>query len=183
MAPRDRYGCPHPDGGGYGGSIVQGLEVRFAALTHDLGKGTTPWEILPSHRGHEARSVALLDALCERLKVPRRCCALARVVARYHGLVHKVTELAPETVLDLLEGMDAFRRPERFAQALTACEADYRGRTGYEEREYPQAQHLRRVLRAVTALDVGAIAAGAAQPTLIQQTIRKARIQAILRAS
>jgi tRNA nucleotidyltransferase (CCA-adding enzyme) len=162
--------------------LSQGLEVRFAALTHDLGKGTTPREILPSHRGHEARSVVLLDALCERLKVPRRCCALARVVARYHGLVHKVTELTPKTILDLLEGMDAFRRPERFAQALTACEADYRGRTGYQEREYPQAQHLRRVLRAVSAVDVGAIAAGAAQPTLIQQAIRKARIQAIRQA-
>jgi tRNA nucleotidyltransferase (CCA-adding enzyme) len=162
--------------------LSQGLEVRFAALTHDLGKGTTSREILPSHRGHEARSVVLLDALCERLKVPRRCCALARVVARYHGLVHKVTELTPKTILDLLEGMDAFRRPERFAQALTACEADYRGRTGYQEREYPQAQHLRRVLRAVSAVDVGAIAAGAAQPTLIQQAIRKARIQAIRQA-
>jgi tRNA nucleotidyltransferase (CCA-adding enzyme) len=105
------------------------------------------------------------------------------VVARYHGLVHKVTELRPGTVLDLLEGMDAFRRPERFAQALAACEADYRGRTGYEEREYPQAEHLRRVLGAVMAVDVGAIAADVAQPAQIQQMIREARIQAILRAS
>ncbi|MEJ2326023.1 MAG: multifunctional CCA addition/repair protein [Chromatiaceae bacterium] len=163
--------------------LSESIEVRFAALTHDLGKGTTPRETLPSHRGHEARSVVLLDAICERLKVPKRCCALARVVARYHGLVHKVTELRPGTVLDLLEGMDAFRRPERFAQALAACEADYRGRTGYEEREYPQAEHLRRVLGAVMAVDVGAIAADVAQPAQIQQMIREARIQAILRAS
>jgi tRNA nucleotidyltransferase (CCA-adding enzyme) len=159
--------------------LSESIEVRFAALTHDLGKGTTPPEILPSHRGHEARSVELLDAVCERLKAPRRCCALARVVARYHGLVHKLAELRPETVLDLLEGMDAFRRPERFAQALTACEADYRGRTGYAERDYSQAEQLRSVMRAVTALDVGAIAATAPEPARIQQMIREARLRVI----
>ncbi len=157
-------------------------EVRFAALTHDLGKGTTPSDILPSHRGHEARSVVLLDALCERLKVPRRYCDLARVVARYHGLVHKVDELRPETILDLLEGMDAFRRPERFEQALTACEADYRGRTGYEEREYPQAARVRRFLAAAKSVDVGSIAAAASEPTRIPQLVRKARVQAIRQA-
>ncbi len=157
-------------------------EVRFAALTHDLGKGTTPSDILPSHRGHEARSVVLLDALCERLKVPRRYCDLARVVARYHGLVHKVDELRPETILDLLEGIDAFRRPERFEQALTACEADYRGRTGYEEREYPQAARVRRFLAAAKSVDVGSIAAAASEPTRIPQLVRKARVQAIRQA-
>ncbi|MGA7982218.1 MAG: multifunctional CCA addition/repair protein [Chromatiaceae bacterium] len=157
-------------------------EVRFAALTHDLGKGTTPSDILPSHRGHEARSVVLLDALCERLKVPRRYCDLARVVARYHGLVHKVDELRPETILDLLEGIDAFRRPERFEQALTACEADYRGRTGYEEREYPQAARVRRFLAAAKSVDVGSIAAAGSEPTRIPQLVRKARVQAIRQA-
>jgi tRNA nucleotidyltransferase (CCA-adding enzyme) len=124
----------------------------------------------------------LLDALCERLKVPRRYCDLARVVARYHGLVHKVDELRPETILDLLEGMDAFRRPERFEQALTACEADYRGRTGYEEREYPQAVRVRRFLAAAKSVDVGSIAAAASEPTRIPQLVRKARVQAIRQA-
>jgi tRNA nucleotidyltransferase (CCA-adding enzyme) len=117
-------------------------EVRFAALTHDLGKATTPAEVLPSHHGHEGRGVALLEAMGERLRIPRRFLDLARITARYHGQVHKIDELRPGTVLDLLEGADAFRRPGRFHQMLTACEADFRGRGGYAERTYPQAGRL-----------------------------------------
>jgi tRNA nucleotidyltransferase (CCA-adding enzyme) len=156
-------------------------EVRFAALTHDLGKASTPGEILPSHHGHEERSVALLDALCERLRAPRRFLDLARIAARYHGLVHKVDELRPGTVLDLLEGADAFRRPERFQQMLTACEADFRGRGGYAERSYPQAERLRSAFAAAAGLNLGAIVAGV-PPGLIPQRIREARIAAIRRA-
>jgi tRNA nucleotidyltransferase (CCA-adding enzyme) len=154
-------------------------EVAFAALTHDLGKGTTPPEILPRHRGHEERSVTLIDALCARLKVPRRFCELARVAARYHGLVHKVDELRPGTIVDLFQGADAFRRPERFGQVLTTCEADYRGRTGYAEREYPQAAKLRRLLTAVMQVDVGSVAAAAPEPSKIPEYIRDARIRAL----
>jgi tRNA nucleotidyltransferase (CCA-adding enzyme) len=154
-------------------------EVRFAALTHDLGKGTTPAEILPSHKGHEGRSVALLDGLCQRLRVPRRFQDLAGIVARYHGQVHKLDELRPGTMLDLLEGADAFRRPERFDQMLTACEADFRGRLGYEELPYPQGERLRRILAAAAALDLGPVLAAATQPTQIPVRIREARIAAI----
>jgi tRNA nucleotidyltransferase (CCA-adding enzyme) len=163
-------------------ALSPSIAVRFAALTHDLGKGTTPMEILPRHHGHEARSVVLLDALCERLKVPRRCCDLARLVARYHGLVHKVDALRSETVLDLLEGADAFRRPERFEHMLTACEADYRGRSGYEGRAYPQGQQLRRLAAAAGAVEVGPIAAAASAPGKIPELVRKARIAAIREA-
>jgi tRNA nucleotidyltransferase (CCA-adding enzyme) len=155
------------------------LEVRFAALCHDLGKGTTPTEVLPSHRGHEERSVDLLDAICDRLRVPTRCRELARITARYHGLVHKVDELRATTVLDLMEGADAFRRPDRFHQMLTACEADYRGRTGYADREYPQGETLRRLHLAVAAVDVGAVALAAGEPRLIPQQIRAARVAAL----
>lgn len=157
-------------------------EVAFAALTHDLGKGTTPEEILPSHKGHEERSVELIERLCERLKAPRRFCELARVVARYHGLVHKVDELRPGTIVDLFQGADAFRRPARFEQMLTTCEADSRGRAGYEEREYPQAARVRRLLEAVRRVDVGAVSAAVPQPAAIPECIRDARIRALREA-
>ncbi len=153
--------------------------VRFAALTHDLGKGTTPTEILPSHKGHEQRSVELIEDVCARLKAPRRFCELARVVARYHGLAHKVDELRPGTILEMLEGADAIRRPERFERMITSCEADFRGRAGYEDRHYPQGQRLRRLLAAVREVDAGAIASGEEDPARIPQRIRDARIAAI----
>jgi tRNA nucleotidyltransferase (CCA-adding enzyme) len=159
--------------------LSQDLEVRFAALCHDLGKGTTPKEILPSHRGHEERSVRLLDGVCERLRVPARARDLARIVARYHGLVHKVDELKPSTVLDLLEGADAFRRPERFLQMLLACEADFRGRTGYSERGYDQGAMLRRLQGAAAAVDIPPLVGQAAEPARIPELIRQARIAAI----
>lgn len=155
------------------------VEVRFAAFCHDLGKGTTPSDILPSHHGHEERGLALVDAVCERFKVPNRCRELARITAASHGLVHKVEELRSATILGLLERADAFRRPERFEQMLTACEADYRGRTGYAERPYPQAATLRALLAAVNGLDVRAIAQAAPEPRLIPERIREARIAAI----
>jgi tRNA nucleotidyltransferase (CCA-adding enzyme) len=117
-------------------------KVRFAALVHDLGKGTTPPAEWPSHRGHEERSVSLIDALCERLRVPGDYRDLSVIVARYHGNVHRAFELRPKTILEILEKTDAFRRPERFSQALLACEADSRGRLGLESVAYPQRTYL-----------------------------------------
>jgi tRNA nucleotidyltransferase (CCA-adding enzyme) len=159
--------------------LSQDPAVRFAALTHDLGKGTTPPEILPRHKGHEERSVELIDRVCTRLKAPRRFCELARITARYHGMAHKIEELRPETILDMIEGADGLRRPERFDQMITACEADFRGRRGYEERNYPQGRRLRRLLAAVRAVDAGAIARAEKEPALIPESIRRARIAAI----
>jgi tRNA nucleotidyltransferase (CCA-adding enzyme) len=154
-------------------------EIRFAALCHDLGKGTTPADVLPRHHGHEERSVELLGGVCERLRVPKRFCELARITARFHGKVHRAADLKASTLLDLLEAADLFRRPERLEQMLIACEADYRGRTGYETRPYPQADLLRRCATAARAVDAGAIAAAAAEPRLIPQRLRAARIAAI----
>jgi tRNA nucleotidyltransferase (CCA-adding enzyme) len=116
--------------------------VRFAALVHDLGKGTTPHAEWPGHKGHEERSVALIESLCDRLKLPSEYRELSIIVARYHGNVHRAFELRANTILGILEKIDAFRRPERFAQALLACEADSRGRLGLEENPYPQRQYL-----------------------------------------
>jgi len=117
-------------------------KVRFAALVHDLGKGTTPSSEWPSHRGHEERSVALIEALAARLRLPHEHRELAVIVARYHGIVHRAFELKPKTILEFMERADAFRRPERFAQALLACEADSRGRAGLQTEPYPQRAYL-----------------------------------------
>src|SRR3984893_2184405 len=126
--------------------------VRFAALTHDLGKARTPREHWPSHHGHEELSVPLIEALCDRLKVPNEHRELAILAARYHTLIHRAGELKPATLLTLLENCDAFRRPERFAQVLLACEADARGRTGRENEPYPQAAYLKAALAAAAAV-------------------------------
>ena len=160
-------------------TLTKDNEVRFAALTHDLGKGTTPTDILPSHKGHELRSVELVEGLCERLKAPRRYRELASVVARYHGLIHKLDELSPATVIDLFEGADAFRRPDRFDQVLLACEADYRGRSTYEARDYPQGPGFRGLLAAVRKLDVGAVVAATDDPAEIPGRIREARTRIV----
>jgi tRNA nucleotidyltransferase (CCA-adding enzyme) len=116
--------------------------MRFAALVHDLGKAETPPPLWPSHHGHEERGVALIEALAERLRVPGDFRDLAVIVARHHGGVHRAFEQRPKTVLGFMESADAFRRPERFALALLACEADSRGRAGLEHAPYPQREYL-----------------------------------------
>jgi tRNA nucleotidyltransferase (CCA-adding enzyme) len=155
------------------------LPARFAALTHDLGKARTPADILPRHHGHEAKSVALVEGVCERLKVPVDCRDVARLAARYHGDMHRVEELRPETKLTLLERCDALRRPERFELILVACEADYRGRLGWEECDYAQAAAWKAALAAVRGVDAGAIAQATADPKHIPANIGKARAEAL----
>jgi tRNA nucleotidyltransferase (CCA-adding enzyme) len=118
--------------------------VRFAALVHDLGKATTPAHELPRHVAHEERGVGIVEELCDRLRIPNAYRELGVLVSRYHLHMHKIAELRPNTVLELLESLDAFRRPARFEQFLLACEADARGRKGLEERDYPQPEYLRR---------------------------------------
>ena len=162
--------------------LAAALPARFAALMHDLGKGVTPADILPRHYGHEAKSAALLEAICERLRVPTDCRDVARLVARFHSDIHRVEQLRPETRLTVLERCDALRRPNRFDLILLACEADYRGRLGWEERDYPQAVLWRAALAAVRAVDAGAIArdtAARADPQAIARNIEVARIDAL----
>ncbi len=153
--------------------------VTFALLGHDLGKGTTPAEILPSHHGHEERSVALLEELCERLPVPRAYRDLAMHVARHHGTVHRSTDLRPSTVLKLLDAVDAFRRPERFDAFLIACEADARGRKGLENQPYPQAERFRRAFAAARDVDVRALVAAGHAGEALGDALRSRRIEAI----
>ncbi len=126
--------------------------VRYAVLMHDLGKATTAPDLWPSHPQHELRSAELARLVSRRIGVPRRYRELAEQVARYHTLCHRAAELRPDTLLVLLEGTDALRRPERFEDFLLACEADAKGRTGLEDRPYPQADLLRRARDAAAAV-------------------------------
>ena len=155
------------------------LPARFAALTHDLGKGLTPADILPRHIGHELKSTQLLEPLCVRLRVPTDCRDVARLVARFHGDIHKVELLRPDTCLKILERCDALRRPARFDEVLAACEADYRGRLDWEEKHYRAADLWRQALAAVQAVEAGAIAQACADPAQIPSRIHEARVQAI----
>jgi tRNA nucleotidyltransferase (CCA-adding enzyme) len=158
------------------------LEVRFSALTHDLGKGNTPADILPRHIGHEARSVDLLRDLCERLRVTNDCRDLGLLVARYHGNVHRAPSLRPDTIVSILQSCDAWRRPERFTHLLQACSSDARGRTGHEQDAYPQAEYLLRMLRATQAVNAGEIARQCGDKNAIADKVREARIVAVERA-
>jgi tRNA nucleotidyltransferase (CCA-adding enzyme) len=153
--------------------------VRFAALTHDLGKGTTPPSEWPRHIAHEQRGVALVEGLCDRLRIPNAYRELAVLVSRYHLDAHRVTELRDSTLLEILERLDAFRRGTRFEQWVLACEADARGRKGLENREYSQADYLRRArdVAAKVALDP-AEREGLDGPKIAEK-LRKARLAAL----
>jgi tRNA nucleotidyltransferase (CCA-adding enzyme) len=154
--------------------------VRFAALVHDLGKGTTPRELWPKHTGHEERGVALVERLCERLRVPAEFRDLAVMAARQHAKVHRIAELRPATVLDLLEQVDAFRRPERFERLVLACEADARGR-GPDLRiaPYPQAALLRGARDAAAEVRLAPDVLARETGPVIAERLRTARLAAI----
>ncbi len=159
------------------------LAVRFACLGHDLGKGTTPADVLPRHLGHEQRSVDLVGRVSERLRVPAACRELAEVVAREHGNVHRCESFGAAALVRLLERCDALRRPERFDELLLACECDARGRLGLTEVRYLQREHLRRVLALAFTVDTAAVAANAAARGLkgaaLGEAIHQARAHAV----
>jgi tRNA nucleotidyltransferase (CCA-adding enzyme) len=138
----------------YSAKINAPTSVRFAVLTHDLGKALTPQAILPSHRGHEEAGVPLVEKLSQRLRVPNGFRELAVLGARHHAVVHKAAELRADTMLKLFETTDAFRRPERFTELLLVCESDARGRTGLEDNPYPQAAYLQRARDAAAAVQL-----------------------------
>ncbi|WP_454719727.1 MULTISPECIES: multifunctional CCA addition/repair protein [Cupriavidus] len=156
------------------------LPVRFAALVHDLGKGTTPADVLPRHIGHEQRSVALLEDVCKRLRVPTECRDLAVAVAREHGNIHRSDTFGAAALTRLLERCDALRKPARFAGILQACEADARGRLGFEDRPYPQTARLMAALAAAASVDAGAVARECAgNAGLIKDRVHAARVAAV----
>ncbi len=159
------------------------LPVRFACLMHDLGKGTTPADILPKHIGHELRSAKLSKAVCERLRVPVECRELADVVAMEHGNIHRSAEFGAAALIRLLERCDAFRKPQRFADVLLACECDARGRLGLHDSAYPQRQRLAEVLKAAQSVVTSVIAEAALAEGLdgkqIGERVHAARVAAV----
>jgi tRNA nucleotidyltransferase (CCA-adding enzyme) len=158
------------------------LPVRFAALTHDLGKGVTPPEQWPAHHGHEQKSVQLVDSLCTRLRVPGDSRDVARLTARFHGDIHRTLQLRPATILKMLTAADVFRKPARFEDVLRASESDFRGRPGFEDRPFPQADWLRTASRAARQVNAGKIAGGLEKPAQIKKQVDAARISAISEA-
>ena len=166
-----------------GARLQAPLPVRFAALLHDVGKGSTPAQHWPRHHGHEAAGARLAVAIAERLRAGNECRDLAELAAREHGNVHRSASLDATALMRLLERCDALRRPERFEQLLLACECDMRGRLGHAERPYPERPRLSSALRAALAVDSAGVAARAAAQGLagpqIGQRVRMARIAAI----
>jgi tRNA nucleotidyltransferase (CCA-adding enzyme) len=157
-------------------------KIRFAALVHDLGKGITPKAEWPKHKEHEERGVPLVEALCERLRVPNDYRDLAILVTRYHLHYHRAAEMTDEEFLETLMGLDAFRRPQRFEEFLLACEADSRGRPGYEDQQYDQPTIFRRAYAAAAAIDAGALAQQGLKGEAIAEELARLRLAAIQQA-
>lgn len=163
----------------YAASQNFSLPVRFAALMHDLGKGTTPVELLPKHIGHEQRSVSLVKEVCKRLRVPNDCKELGVMTAKFHGKLHQAPQMRPATLLEFLIELDAIRQPERFRDFLKACEADSRGRTGYVDCATPAAELMLKAQNAAAGVDAGAVAAACEGPEQIKIKVFEARLDAV----
>ena len=159
--------------------VSHDVPVRFAAVCHDLGKATTPKDILPSHYGHEERGAEITDSLCQRLRIPRADRDLAIICARYHTHCHRAFELKPGTLVDTLKAVDIRRKPERFMQYLQVCEADARGRKGFENRDYPQAGYMHKAGKEFCAVDAAEVARRTSDKQQIAIEIRSAQIQRI----
>jgi len=155
------------------------VTVRFAVLVHDLGKGTTPPEQWPKHILHESRGLPLIDALCSRLKVPAAHRELAHLTAKQHTNVHRALQLRTDTVLRLLEDCDAFRRPERFAEMLLACQCDAQGRTGLEHHPYPQRAYLEAARAVAAAVQLAEQERAGLGGPAIAEALRKKRLAAL----
>lgn len=161
----------------------EALEVRYAAVMHDLGKGLTAPELWPAHHGHEGDGVALVEAVSARLKVPASCRELAVMTSRDHTLVHRSETLKATSLVHLFKRVDAFRRPERFESFIRACECDARGRLGFKDRSYPQADLMRAALEAARSVDGGAVAKSCKKPAHISERIhgeRTRKVKAVL---
>jgi tRNA nucleotidyltransferase (CCA-adding enzyme) len=163
----------------YAASQNFSLPIRFAALMHDLGKGTTPRELLPKHIGHEQRSANLLKEVCKRLRVPNECKELGVMTARFHGKLHQALQMRPSTLLEFLIELDAIRQPDRLKDFLKACEADSRGRTGYADCATPAAELMLKVLNAAAAVDAGAVAMACEEAEQIKVKVFEARLEAV----
>jgi len=157
------------------------VSVRFAALLHDLGKGTTPKNEWPKHIAHESRGVPLVEKLCQRLKVPKQYRDLALLVTEFHLNYHRIEELKPATIIKLLYRIDAFRRPERFSDFLLACEADAKGRLGFEDSGAEKTQCFNDFFQAASQVKTQEIIAQGYKGIEIAEQLRSKRIAAVKR--
>ena len=156
--------------------------IRFAVLVHDLGKAATPKDQLPNHDGHETRGVNIINSLCERYKIPNKYHDLALCVSEFHLICHQIQEMNPKEILENLEKVDAFRRPERFKQFLTACESDSRGRAGYEEKEFAQAKYFLSALEISKNVNVDLLKNKGLKGKKLGEALRKERIKILEKA-
>lgn len=157
----------------------QPLDVRWACLLHDLGKGLTDPALWPRHLGHEQRGLRLIKAVNQRCKVPRECAELAVLVGEYHTHAHRARELRADTLAKLLQTFDAYRRPERFGHFIAAAEMDARGRLGFESAPYPQAAYLREALSVVQAITAQPFLAQGVQGAALGVALQQARCAAL----
>jgi tRNA nucleotidyltransferase (CCA-adding enzyme) len=160
-------------------SMQVDVEVVFACLLHDLGKGVTPLDVLPAHRGHELAGVPIVEEFCERMKAPTRFRKLARAVCEHHLRCHRVLEMRSTKVLDLIEAVGGIRNPQQFEWFLQACEADFRGRGGNTDAAYPQADYLRRAFAAVSSVSVADFAERGFSGPEIGEELYRRRVEAI----
>jgi tRNA nucleotidyltransferase (CCA-adding enzyme) len=160
-------------------TLSERAEVRLAALLHDLGKGITPPQHWPSHHGHEKKGLPLLKKLCKRLRVPNRFASLAMLVMEYHTHCHRALELRADTVMELLQTLGVFKPGSHLAAFLLACEADARGRTGFETRPYPQADYLNGAAQAALAVDTAALTTSGLSGPALGAAIKQGRITAV----
>ncbi|TAI94783.1 multifunctional CCA addition/repair protein [Pectobacterium versatile] len=155
------------------------IDVRFATLCHDLGKGLTPPELWPRHHGHGPAGVKLVEALCQRLRVPNPIRDLAKLVAEYHDLVHTVQVLQPKTLLKLFDAIDVWRKPQRLEQLALTSEADARGRAGFEENPYPQGDYLREAFRVASQVSSTNVVADGFKGIDVRNELARRRIHAL----
>ncbi|APS31337.1 multifunctional CCA addition/repair protein [Pectobacterium brasiliense] len=155
------------------------IDVRFATLCHDLGKGLTPPELWPRHHGHGPAGVKLVEALCQRLRVPNPIRDLAKLVAEYHDLVHTVQVLQPKTLLKLFDAIDVWRKPQRLEQLALTSEADARGRAGFEENPYPQGDYLREAFRVASQVSSADVVSDGFKGIDVRNELARRRIHAL----
>lgn len=163
-------------------TLSQRLDIRFAALVHDVGKGVTDPAAWPAHHGHEHTGLPLIEQLCQRLRVPNDCKYLALLVCRYHQIIHKAAELKPATVLKMFNAIDLWRKPERLNAILLACTADLRGRTGFEQAAYPQAEYLTYLANTASQVSAQEVMAKGITGADIKPALQQQRLEALTTA-
>ncbi|EGT77510.1 putative tRNA nucleotidyltransferase-like protein [Haemophilus haemolyticus M21127] len=159
--------------------ILNKSSIRFAAICHDLGKALTPQNILPHHYGHEQAGIKPTRSLCKRLKVPSYFQELAELTCEFHTHIHKAFELRAETVITLFNRFDVWRKPQRFQEFLQVCLADTRGRTSFENKDYPQIDYINQLLHAANEVDVRQVIADGFEKQEIRNELMKRRILAV----